>query len=514
MTKHSFFDEDFLVYVRIPSGMTMRDLQSIDEICFAHKLSKGPNTNHTQNADGIDVVSSPEISRRKCSDELYESQISPESQWNMKISDASSPEHKSGSSIQCSQEQNNVYIPGTSPVEYVQSRFSSEFPSPSDSQVSVDDNQVASLSPDVDGEDFHAAICGLSIHSPNNLPPVISPLGIHFTPPKSGRLQASSYKRQLRSSLYKSPISNYDNSQDDEVEDLPQMALTRRGTHDRHSLRSLQPLALRMKTTVSNRRPINTNNTNRMPSVENTSQSFKLKHIHDELVVWLRDHASHAIVTTQSTGRKTVISTIIQDSSAIDRDKRIRILHKDRELYGGTLILTSKARLEEWAGVVRSCPSLSLHVYTDSLNKRKKLGAQHLVSYDVVVTTVEFSHASSVASTPYKNDHFQEGFFAVPWMSPKYELHANIERSNLHLLRWNRIILDVDAKTKVQLGTAKGDAIRCLSASSKFGVFTLPPEDKENSMVLGPNVSQILNVREVLGVPSAQSIESTIFQMS
>ena len=79
---------------------------------------------------------------------------------------------------------------------------------------------------------------------------------------------------------------------------------------------------------------------------------------------------------------------LLQDSTCMDRERRIRILLKSRQLLGGTLVITSKANVEDWARVVRSSPSLSLHLYTESLSKRQKLGAQHLVGYDIVVTTI------------------------------------------------------------------------------------------------------------------------------
>jgi hypothetical protein len=55
----------------------------------------------------------------------------------------------------------------------------------------------------------------------------------------------------------------------------------------------------------------------------------------------------------------------------------------------GTLIVTSKACVEDWASVVRNMPSARLHVYTEPLASRRRKGAHNLAQYDVVVTTFD-----------------------------------------------------------------------------------------------------------------------------
>ena len=69
-------------------------------------------------------------------------------------------------------------------------------------------------------------------------------------------------------------------------------------------------------------------------------------------------------------------------------------MSKSIELMGGLLIVTTKSQLEKWATVVRSQPTLSLHCYTDTLSVRRKEGAQHLIGYDVVITTFDVTYIS------------------------------------------------------------------------------------------------------------------------
>ena len=66
---------------------------------------------------------------------------------------------------------------------------------------------------------------------------------------------------------------------------------------------------------------------------------------------------------------------------------------------GGLLIVTTKSQLEKWATVVRSQPTLSLHCYTDTLSVRRKEGAQHLIGYDVLITTFDVTYIHFIVCT-------------------------------------------------------------------------------------------------------------------
>lgn len=69
-----------------------------------------------------------------------------------------------------------------------------------------------------------------------------------------------------------------------------------------------------------------------------------------------------------------------------------------RERYkGGTLIVTFKKDLDQWECALRAIPCANFLSYTDTLGRRRKLGAYRAASYDFVLTTfdvrTEGSHA-------------------------------------------------------------------------------------------------------------------------
>ena len=59
-------------------------------------------------------------------------------------------------------------------------------------------------------------------------------------------------------------------------------------------------------------------------------------------------------------------------------------------------MVTSKACSEQWASFVRSLPGISLHVYTDTLSLRRKMGPHRIKDFDVVVTTFDVLKAREV----------------------------------------------------------------------------------------------------------------------
>ena len=61
------------------------------------------------------------------------------------------------------------------------------------------------------------------------------------------------------------------------------------------------------------------------------------------------------------------------------------------------LIVAPKGEVEVWAENIRSLAQPRLCVYTDTLAKRRKIGAHSWAQYDVVITTFDVSmHLSAV----------------------------------------------------------------------------------------------------------------------
>lgn len=62
--------------------------------------------------------------------------------------------------------------------------------------------------------------------------------------------------------------------------------------------------------------------------------------------------------------------------------------HEESEKETGhTLIVTSRARLDEWVHILGEHPELSVHFYTDPLSRRLECDWRSMMRYNVVVTT-------------------------------------------------------------------------------------------------------------------------------
>jgi hypothetical protein len=190
------------------------------------------------------------------------------------------------------------------------------------------------------------------------------------------------------------------------------------------------------------------------------------------------------------------------------------------------LIVTLKAHVEEWAGHVRNLPWPRLMVYTDTLPKRRKLGAYNLAQYDVVVTTFDVLRAKeaalpdqgasdsdlgSVDSYCSNDDDIDEGddddgegeeelFARAPgdrpahtskpkkkaapaskagqWLVKRTKPGGLVEVSNAHLIEWRQLVVDHGDDTKLKSGTVRGDAVRSLHARRRVSAAVVPAGDK------------------------------------
>lgn len=63
---------------------------------------------------------------------------------------------------------------------------------------------------------------------------------------------------------------------------------------------------------------------------------------------------------------------------------------------GGTLVITSRTRLDEWAEALAGHSELSVHLYTEPLSKRLECDRRSLMGYSVVLTTSDIVRTSEV----------------------------------------------------------------------------------------------------------------------
>ena len=158
-------------------------------------------------------------------------------------------------------------------------------------------------------------------------------------------------------------------------------------------------------------------------------------------------------------------------------------------LYGGVLLITSKANVEKWADLCRMRTSTKLHCYTDSLKQRRQLGSNRLTQFDIVITTFEIARAKEIFiplnrdsnDTADTNDPIDTNTTSttntddsITWLPAKDSNQAMIERSNLHVLKWSTLIMDFDDMTIMKPTSLTGKALLSLQAGSSITLFKGP----------------------------------------
>ena len=83
-------------------------------------------------------------------------------------------------------------------------------------------------------------------------------------------------------------------------------------------------------------------------------------------------------------------------SSLYDEHHCLTRLGRDLIPSQALLIVTTKAHVEEWATYIRATPWPRLLLYTDTLAKRRKMGAHNISQFDVVITTFDVSVYSNL----------------------------------------------------------------------------------------------------------------------
>ena len=242
------------------------------------------------------------------------------------------------------------------------------------------------------------------------------------------------------------------------------------------------------------------------------------------LTAWLAARHSAGMPTvaiamsplTRSMSLATVVNHAL---SAVDDAATAATSSSSRHLIpsAALLIVTLKAHVEEWAGHVRNLPWPRLLVYTDALPKRRKLGAYNLAQYDVVVTTFDVLRAKEAALPELASSDSDLGSVASycsddgdeqgeeelferargdrpartgnakktapasktgQWLVRRDKHGGMVEVSNLHLIQWRQLVLDLGDDTKLRAGSVRGDAARSLHAHRRVSTAVVPAGDK------------------------------------
>jgi hypothetical protein len=70
--------------------------------------------------------------------------------------------------------------------------------------------------------------------------------------------------------------------------------------------------------------------------------------------------------------------------------------------------------------------------------------------------------------------------------------------SNLHLIKWGRVILDMSDLSNIKPNTVKGVAVRALCGESKTAIFVGPPADAQLDSF--HHTRRCDDIRELLGI--------------
>ena len=248
-------------------------------------------------------------------------------------------------------------------------------------------------------------------------------------------------------------------------------------------------------------------------SIKNVKNTTSVNKYMEKLMEWIypsREDMRRKVVQYSDALRENIYTAVLKGCmKAINTNSS--------QLRGGLLIVTSKQHVESWAAPIRgakdSFSDVSMEVYTQSLQVRRKLGVSRLSNYDVVITTfdilkakeavvpeVEMSDATARGIDDEMDDDtktcFQEkenivegsGFKSKSkseygslmgqqsWLQARKTLEGGtrgslmIELSQLHLIKWGTIILDINSQTTINGRNAKGHAAKALKSDYTFGM--------------------------------------------
>ena len=242
--------------------------------------------------------------------------------------------------------------------------------------------------------------------------------------------------------------------------------------------------------------------------------------------------ATESIIVASQHTRTASVATIVDYSLSASETYSTPLWSQQKHLItsGALLIVTQKAHVEEWAGLIRDLPWPRLMVYTETLAKRRKLGAHNLAQHDVVITTFDVLRAKEAAMPEQLSDSSDlesvdslgdettsrtrsrttatattaktkkaasamrttkapASKTSVGWLSKREIDACMVEISNLHLIHWRHVVVDEGEDIgKLRAGTARGDAVRGLHAHTRTATALVATEEAPLSGTTRPHM--------------------------
>lgn len=229
-------------------------------------------------------------------------------------------------------------------------------------------------------------------------------------------------------------------------------------------------------------------------SFEGSERSLFKDADRSSLGAWLdRDCNGVSIVAHREDERKAVVRTIARQLSS---RTGLGVAPPDVFKYhvpGNVVVVTSKAQLEDWADAVRALPDVSLLIYSESLAKRRRMGVRRVSAFDVTLVTFDVLCAKELALpeddfydsadeeeiAAYRARNRTDGVLHH-WLFRRGPGAAiSLEVSQLHMIHWRAVIVDLGTASFLRPGSSKGDAVRCLLSERKVACLQTVGDDSK-----------------------------------
>ena len=165
---------------------------------------------------------------------------------------------------------------------------------------------------------------------------------------------------------------------------------------------------------------------------------------------------------------------------------------------GGLIIITTKAKIDLWANIVRSHLSNRLLVYnSETLKSRRLKGATglSLLYYDTIITTFDLVKVKDVKVSKQELHNYLSGKNLEDW----YDLGSRSnaaqleDRSYLQLLRWKQSIVDFGDSKTCKSDSVKGISI-CNLVSDHRIIMVQTCIEEVDSLKVVANIQQMLKL--------------------
>jgi hypothetical protein len=165
---------------------------------------------------------------------------------------------------------------------------------------------------------------------------------------------------------------------------------------------------------------------------------------------------------------------------------------------GGLIIITTKAKIDAWANVVRSHLSNRLLVYNaETLKSRRLKGTTglSLLYYDIIITTFDLIKAKDMKVSKQELNSYLTGRKQEDWYELGDRGNASEDRSYLQLLRWKQSIVDFGDTKTCKFDSVKGAAVCNLVSDHRTLMVQTCSEELDG-------VKEVANIQKMLKLES------------